>query len=156
MPYRVLIIASRKPDISPGRFKTHYENSHVPLLKSLTGPLFPQSHTRRYVHRVAGDNNSPPGTAGRPARYPATVLIGQQSDVDYDAIAELVFDNQAAFEAFFAKVREPDVAVRIGRDEEMFLDRTRMKVVVLGDCLVTNGPPRLTSNGSGGYRGRML
>lgn len=135
MPYRILIFAYRKRGTSPSQFKTHYETRHVPLLKAITGPLFPKSHVRRYVQRASGGRDSPPNNGN----YPATVLIGSQSDFDYDAIAELTFKDEAAFQAFFAKVNEPEAAAKIAKDEEQFLDRARMRVVVLGDCTTTTG-----------------
>lgn len=153
MPYRVLIFAYRKPGISPSKFKTHYETRHVPLVKAIAGPLFPKSHVRRYVQRASGGRDSPPSNA----HHPATVLIGSQSDFDYDAIAELIFKDEGAFQAFFAKVSEPEAAAKIAKDEEQFLDRTRMKVVVLGDCITTTGP-QAGNGGNGGNNpsARML
>lgn len=126
-PYTVLIFAYRKPGLSPAEFKSHYESSHVPLVESIAGSLFPKTHTRRYIQRADG------------ADHAATVLVGSQADFRYDAIAELIFDNEAAFQAFFARVSEPKAAEKIAQDEDKFLDRARMKVVIEGDCIVTSG-----------------
>lgn len=130
-PYTVLIFAYRKPGISPAEFKSHYESSHVPLVESIAGSLFPKSHTRHYIQRADG------------ADHPATVLVGSQADFGYDAIAELIFDNEAAFQAFFARVTEPKAAEKIAQDEDKFLDRARMKVVIEGDRIVTSGGKRV-------------
>lgn len=67
------------------------------------------------------------------------MLVGTQADFDYDVIAELVFDDEAAFRAFFARVSEREVAERIAGDEERFLERGRLRGVVVGDCVVTMG-----------------
>jgi EthD domain len=136
MPYTILLLAYRKPGVSPTEFKSHYESSHVPILQSIAGSLFPTSHTRRYIHRVQG---SADGGADNTS-HPATVLIGEQADFEYDAIVELVFDNEAAFHAFSARISESEAAERIARDENLFLDRAKMKAVVVGDCNVTTRP----------------
>lgn len=134
MTYHILIFAYRKPGTDPAAFKSHYESSHVPLLQSIAGSHFPKAHIRRYVHRTESSASST-----NDKDYPATVLAGVQSDFEYDAIAELVFDDESAFQTFFGVVSQPGAADKIAKDEEMFLDRLKMKVVVLGDCLTTSG-----------------
>ncbi|KAI2622480.1 EthD domain-containing protein [Hypoxylon sp. NC1633] len=122
MTYSILVFAYRKPGTTPEQFKAHYEGSHVPLLRELAGLHFPLSHTRRYIHRSAGQ---------------ASVLIGNQEDFDYDAFAELTFEDATAFQTFFGVVQQPDIAAKIAADEEHFLDHSRMLVVVLGETHVT-------------------
>ncbi|KAI0468964.1 hypothetical protein F4859DRAFT_524123 [Xylaria cf. heliscus] len=112
MPYRVLIFAYRKPGTTPGQFKTHYERNHIPL------------------NQFVGNTARNPST-------PATVLIGTQDYFDYDAFTELIFENEAAFQSLFRLMQRPGNAERIVADEEKFLDRTRMPVVVLGDTTDT-------------------
>lgn len=136
MPYIVLIFAHRKPGLSPAEFKSHYESSHVPLVQSLAGPLFPRSHTRRYIQRVQGSTEGSTDNAS----HPAVVLVGTPADFEYDAFAELVFDDETAFQAFFACVSQVEAAGRIAEDEEKFLDRAKMRVVLVDDCTVTSGP----------------
>jgi len=129
MPYTFLIFTHRLPTLTPSAFLTHYETSHIPLIQSIAGFHFPISHTRRYIQRsVAADND-----------YPATVLIGAPAEFDYDAIAELVFEDEAAYRMFLGLISEEDAARRIRDDERLFLDRSRMRVVVLGECRVTLG-----------------
>ncbi|KAI1404956.1 EthD domain-containing protein [Hypoxylon fuscum] len=133
MTYSVLVFAYRKPGTTPEQFKAHYEGSHVPLLRELAGPHFPLSHTRRYIHRSGGQGE---GTK-RNATTPASVLIGSQEDFDYDAFAELNFEDATAFQTFFGVMQQPDIAAKVAADEEHFLDRSRMPVVVLGETNVT-------------------
>ena len=138
MPYIVQAFVYRKPGVSPAAFKSHYESRHVPLLQALTGPHFPNSHTRRYTQR--SDTSSSPPLAeddSKNAKYPATVLIGTQADFDYEAFAELIFDDEAAFQTFFARMSQEEVAEKIAKDEEMFMDRAKMRVVIIGDCITT-------------------
>jgi EthD domain len=65
------------------------------------------------------------------------VLSPGQTDLSYDVFAELVFDDEAAFSAFVAKVTESDATARIAADEELFLDRPKMAIVVIEETKVT-------------------
>lgn len=132
MPYTILIFAYRLPHLSPAAFKDYYETSHIPLLRSIAGPLFPNSHTRNYISR----SEHPQGDVNN-STYPAAVLIGTQQDFEYDAIAELTFDNETAFQAFFGRISEPLAAKRIADDEDQFLDRAKLKAVLLEETTVT-------------------
>ncbi|KAI0421865.1 EthD domain-containing protein [Xylaria grammica] len=134
MGYSVLIFAYRKPGTTPEQFKAYYENCHVPLVRELAGAYFPLSHTRRYLHRT--HNQSDANTARNPST-PASVLIGSQEDFDYDAFAELTFEDETAFQTFFAIIQQPENAAKIAADEEKFLDRSRTPAVVLGDTTET-------------------
>ncbi|KAJ5368334.1 uncharacterized protein N7496_008094 [Penicillium cataractarum] len=135
MSVTVFIYAYRKPGLSLEDFKTHYE-AHVDLIKRLTGDDFPLSHKRSYVARntveVAAE-----GASDRNALTPATVIVGQQADFDFDAYAELTFADQAAFQAFGAKVYAPEAAAQIAADEEKFLDKSKLSIVMLGDVIET-------------------
>lgn len=105
MPFKVLVYAYRKPGVSPDDFKNHYE-AHIDLFKRLTGDDFPLSHRRIYIARSSVETTSD-GASSRNATTPATVIVGQQSDYDYDCLAELTFSDAAAWEACVAKVRSP-------------------------------------------------
>ncbi|KAI1352354.1 EthD domain-containing protein [Xylaria sp. FL0043] len=147
MPYSVLIFAYRKPGTTPEQFKAHYEGVHVPLIRKLTGANFPLSHTRHYLHRTTQHQHQQQqqqqeaegkGNTARNPHTPATVLIGTQAEFDYDAFAELTFEDEAAFQRFFALTQQqPENAEQIAADEELFLDRARMTVVVKGETRVT-------------------
>jgi EthD domain len=50
------------------------------------------------------------------ADHSATVLVGAQAGFDYDAFAELVFQDDAAFQAFFACVGQAEAAEKIAKD----------------------------------------
>lgn len=134
MPFTILLILHRLPTLTPTAFKTHYETTHMPLIRSLAGPTFPNSHTRHYIQRTSSppssNNNNNNNSNADP--YPATVLIGTQADFEYDAFALLEFDDEAAYQRFFGVISEEGAAGRIAEDEEMFLDRGRMRAVVLG------------------------
>jgi hypothetical protein len=138
MTFQVLVVAYRKPGLSLAEFKELYEN-HVRLLQRLSGPDFPLTHARRYIARTEQPETAAAEDASqhRNAKTPATVLIGSPADFDYDAIAELTFADQVAFQGFAAKIGAPKVAKEIAEDEEKFLDRPKLGVVVLGDVVET-------------------
>lgn len=118
MTFQVLILAYRLPSISPSDFKAHYEGTHIPLIQSLTGDIFPISHTRKYIQH-------------------SSILVGTPEDFPYDAYAELVFEDAAHFQKFFAKVTEPEIAKVIAEDEKNFLQEGKMRAVVIGDNSIT-------------------
>ncbi|MCJ1223518.1 hypothetical protein MMC12_000160 [Toensbergia leucococca] len=105
----------------------------MPILQSLAGTHFPKTHTRRYIQRSESSTTN--------ADYPATILVGAQADFEYDAISELVFEDEAAFQAFFASIGQVETAEKIAKDEKIFIDQARTRVVVVGDCVVTTGAP---------------
>ena len=125
MTFNVWIFAYRKAGTTPAEFQAHYEASHVPLIKSLTGSLFPQSHTRHYIARAESNSDVP------------MVLVGTPNDFAYDAFAELVFVNAAAFQEFFRVIGQSDAATKIAEDEEKFLNRSQTRAVVVGDVKKT-------------------
>ena len=65
------------------------------------------------------------------------LLLGQQTDFPFDAIAELTFEDRAAFERFSARVQEPENARLIALDEERWSDSGRLGIVVLGEVVIT-------------------
>src|SRR5215470_17918869 len=126
MSYRILLLAYRKPGTTPDEFKAHYEGIHVPLERALAGEYYPLSHTRRYIQRAPGR-----GETERNAQYPASIIMGTQADFDFDAISELIFEDQAAFQRFFDFMTQPEQAAKLAADEELFLDRSKMPIVVV-------------------------
>jgi EthD domain len=136
MSVKVFIVAYRKPGLSLEEFKKHYE-AHIDLIKRLSGDDFPLSHRRSYISRTTVETALADVTA-RNATTPATVITGKQSDFDFDATAELTFVDQAAFQAFGAKISTPDAAAQIAADEERFLDRSKLGIAMLGDVIETS------------------
>lgn len=136
MTFNVLIFAYRKPGTTPEQFRSHYEGTHVPLVKELAGEHFPLFHTRRYLLRSPEAEGIK--VTDRNPKSPAKVLVGNQAEFDYDAFAELSFTDLAHFETFIGLTQQPENAARIAADEEKFLDRSAMSVVVLGETLTTS------------------
>jgi len=124
MTFTVLIYAWRKPGTTPAQFKEHYEGSHMTLVKSVAGKLFPLSHVRRYT-ALKEDGSGP------------NVMMGNPTSMDYDSVAELTFESVEAFQKFFGTVSQPETAAKLAADEELFLDRPRMKVCVVSEINTT-------------------
>ncbi|WAO92368.1 EthD domain-containing protein [Fusarium falciforme] len=129
MPYHVLMLAYRKPTLSPKEFYHHYETIHIPLVKSLAGVNFPLSHTRRYIQRS--------GAKEQEGEFPALLLSGSQQDFDYDVMIELSFEDEEAFYRFGRTMGEPDVQAAVADDCAKFMDQNRSKAVVLGSIQST-------------------
>ena len=90
----------------------------------------PNCHTRQYVERPDNTSTDP--------KTPATVLLGDQTDFEYDSVTQLEFDNVEAFQAYYAATKvDEKAAAAINEDEEAFADVPSGKAVVLGDCLST-------------------
>lgn len=127
MPYTAVLFSYRKPGLSPEAYKLHYETVHIPMLQEIAGPLFPQSWTRHYIQRSAGED----GTRS------ATVTHGNQADFSYDSYAELIFEDKIAFETFFARLHEKDAFEKLKGQEEKFADRAKFRMAIVDETNVT-------------------
>jgi hypothetical protein len=123
MPYNILIFITRKSSISHSDFKKHYETIHMPLLQFYGGEHFPKSHKRHYLQ--FSENDQP------------AVVQGDKAAFDFDAIAEVGFDDEAAFQAFLAVLAGEEASKTLRMDEDKFSDREKMKIVVVGDVQET-------------------
>ena len=144
MPFSILIISHRLPHLSPAAFKSHYETKHIPLLQSIAGATFPISHTRQYIQRTPSattDKSMTNDTGGQSTTpqeaFPATALVGSPTDFDFDCLSTLEFASDEDFQRFFQVVSQDEAAVRIADDEKNFLDRGKMRVVILGERMVS-------------------
>ena len=113
---------------------THKET----VVRAITGPNFPKQHTRRYVERTSNDSANLPESDNSNAKWPATSLFGPAPEPDIDAIAELVFYDEAGCKKFFEIIKQEDAQRKLAADEELFLDRGKLKAVVLGDVIVNH------------------
>ncbi|KAJ5737647.1 uncharacterized protein N7483_002772 [Penicillium malachiteum] len=130
MSVKAIIYTYRKPGLSLKEFKAHYEAHEI------AGEDFPLSHKQSYMARTTVETLIE-GSSERNALTPATVLVGKQTDFDFDAYADLTFVDQAAFQAFSAKVYAPEAAARIAADEEKFLGKSKLGISMLGDVIET-------------------
>lgn len=115
-PFTILLFCHRLPTISPEDFRNYCEEKHVPYVKSLLGSDHPLTHTRYYTNKDSG------------------YLIGSPSATDADLIAVITFENKEMMEQSM-RVRNADgVRELIHADEDKFMDRSKVQVVVLGEA----------------------
>lgn len=105
MPKLIALIKA-KPELSREQFIDYYESNHAPLVKRLL-PMIGAYH-RNYTTNANWNS--------------------ERSSFDYDVVTELWFDDQSALDAFYTRIREPDVLAQIRADEANFLqsEATRM------------------------------
>lgn len=118
MPYSIAFTCRRKAGLSPAEFQSYFETTHVPLIQSHLGPLFPKRHLRYYVAREESGNHE------------AKMLLGPQ--VDYDAVCVLEWEDEATSQKYFEKFRQPETFEAIMADDAKFVDRASTVVYVLG------------------------
>ena len=112
--FTVLIFGFRGADKTVEEYRDHYDNIHVPLARSLTGPWFPLSHTRHYT----GLN--------------ATLDAGS-ADVDWDSLAVLTFNNETHAGTFsYLLSQVPENAEKIHEDELKFMREEGPEMVIVG------------------------
>ena len=137
MSYSIVAFLWRKPGLTPDQFRHHYETQHIPLLVALMGSAFPKSHTRFYLPRqlsaakTADTSNT---------NYTPTVFLGNTDDFDYDAFASIVFADEAAFNTFYALLRDAHVGKLVAEDQKKFLWEEKMVVAASGAPCVTLQP----------------
>lgn len=131
MPYTILLFLTRKPNLSPEEFKHHYENVHIPLAKRFCANKWPHKFTRQYLARITRKGFGGPANPDRPP----LLLRGDAQDIDYDCVSEMTFESEHAFQAFYKRVYEKDVAATLAADETTFLELGKTRVVVVGETV---------------------
>jgi uncharacterized protein (TIGR02118 family) len=99
-----------KPGLSLGEFRTHWSDTHGPLLASLPGPSSHLTHYAQYP-RLNEDYDRP----GSP---------------DFDGVAWQSFASRDELAAFLA---EPDTAAKLGPDSAAFRDGAASTWIVVGE-----------------------
>ena len=111
--FKVMALLGKKPGLSKAEFIDHYENRHVPLIKSMFDGIV--EYRRSYVDltgAILSDGVAPP---------------------DFDVVTELWFKDRAGYEAMLAGPGNPEVAKRVADDEEYFLDRSKTRFFVVDE-----------------------
>ncbi|OTA92692.1 hypothetical protein M434DRAFT_318644 [Hypoxylon sp. CO27-5] len=135
MTYTIIALLKRKQGLTPLQFRTHYDTVHLPLLKSLVGSAFPLTHTRNYVSRTS---TNPTSDDYPDESYPPTIMYqGNSSDVTFDVVTIMTWENKESWDRFLEIFRGDHVARKIGEDEENFLDRGRKIVFPSLEPVVT-------------------
>jgi hypothetical protein len=118
MPYLLIAYETRKPELTTTEFADYYDNIHVPLIKKMTGPLFPLSHARHYLQRQSG-----------PPEYLPAIFFGELSDFDYDAVVIMTFESEEAMMNFQKRYMEPEVLKTLQDSESKFIISSKLRVV---------------------------
>lgn len=129
----------RKDELTPLEFRTYYDTKHVPLLKSLFGSAFPISHTRFYITRssvLSPATGMNPNEAFPAVRYREGF---RGSEVDFDAIAILVFRDNEHFNTFKEMFFQEDIQRKVKDDEKNFQDTGYKMACALEEPVVTYG-----------------
>ena len=107
---KLIALISKQPHLSAEAFRAYYEANHAPLVSRLL-PMIAR-YTRSYVP-------AEPETPGR------------EGLANFDVLTELWFESDADLEAFWKRIREPEVIAAIREDESHFLitERTVMYTV---------------------------
>jgi hypothetical protein len=114
---RILWLLRRKPGISFEQFRDHYETSHAVLGEKYFGHLM-LGYRRHYV--LPAEN----------AATPTMQVVLEAKGWDYDCVAEWDLRDAAAFDQVFAMLSDPVIGKVFHDDEEHFLDRSSVRLVL--------------------------
>lgn len=115
-PTTILLFCYRLPTLTPLEFRTYCEEKHVPLVKSLLGAEHPLTHTRYYTNKDSG------------------FVVGSPEPADPDVIAVITFESEDAMQESMRKRRADGVRELIEADEDKFMNRSKVKVVNVGEA----------------------
>ncbi|EDU48054.1 EthD domain containing protein [Pyrenophora tritici-repentis] len=136
MPISILAFYTRDPDLSPEEFQTYMEGTHMPLVKEIFGDQAPLSCTLRFPVRVksgAGDRlGAPTSTQKRADPDAPVVLVGEPSDLEWDAMSEFTFRDELHVQQCLSILNSPD-GQRLTDDEEKFTVPEKLRVVLMGN-----------------------
>ncbi|KAF2024754.1 hypothetical protein EK21DRAFT_117453 [Setomelanomma holmii] len=133
--YTVVLFVTREPSLTLEEFQEYYETKHIPLAYSLTKDVWPTSFHRHYFARI---NRKGFGGPANPDRPPLT-LRGDLNGLDCDCIAEMKFPSEHAFQKFYKRIYEKEIAASLAEDEVKFLQKGKTRAVVVGETWST-GP----------------
>ncbi|EME80808.1 uncharacterized protein MYCFIDRAFT_211670 [Pseudocercospora fijiensis CIRAD86] len=120
MVLKILIFTNRLPTLTPAEFKNYYETHHMPLIQKISGDDAWLSHTRNYIPRDSDTNT-------------AQLIIGDQ-DLEFDCVAEVIYRDQEQLQRQMAAVGTSENTRLREEDEERFIERRSVKVVVVESC----------------------
>jgi hypothetical protein len=110
---KIVALLRRKAGTAHDAFRDYYESRHVPLATSVMADLI-VDYRRNYVQTSMG-------------------YFGGGADdaaADYDCVTEVVLPDKSAVDALFARMADPVVSAPIIADEERFLDRGAIRMMI--------------------------
>jgi uncharacterized protein (TIGR02118 family) len=111
---KVIGLFKRKPGLTPREFRDYYEEVHAPLARR-TAPMG-DDYRRNYPQLSRVEGKEIPG------------------DAAYDAVSEVWFQDQAAYDAFAQAMLDPQVRETLVADEARFMDRTQSIIMIVEEC----------------------
>jgi hypothetical protein len=117
---KLICLLKRKPGLSAAEFRRYYEDHHVPLaLKFLRGLLL--DYRRNYPQREISHLSEKAATG--------------ETGFSYDAITEMIVRDADALSEVYRVLARPEVKSVIAADEEAFLDRSAIRILVCDEQL---------------------
>jgi hypothetical protein len=117
MGHTVMVFAPLKQGITHEEFKTRYER-HMIMVAELAGDAAPLSHTRFYPKHDS--------LSSKPV-----LLAGEAEDMPYAVVVLMEFEDETAWQKFFAALSTESANEKIMADEAGFWEREGMKVMVV-------------------------
>lgn len=113
-PITALLYCYKLASINLNEFRTYIEDTHVPLVRSLLRDAHPTTHTRYYVNKESG------------------FMLGSPTPDEADLIAVITYDSQEHLQESMNRRTADGTRQVIEADEDNFMDRSKVRVVVLG------------------------
>jgi uncharacterized protein (TIGR02118 family) len=110
---KIVALIRAKPELTPAAFRDYYETRHVPLVRSMLPGM--KDYRRNFLS------------------WDETHLVRGPADRNFDAITEVWFEDQAAFDAFKQAFSDPRIKQRIEDDEDNFLDRQSVQILIVDE-----------------------
>lgn len=111
--FKLVALLKRRPDMSAAEFKKYYEETHKEAGRAIfTG------RAKRYARRYL----LPLGPAG-----------GADTEPEFDAICEVWFEDEAAFNEAMALSAAPPLGEYVSADEKKLFDKSRMRLFTVED-----------------------
>jgi hypothetical protein len=111
--FKVIFLLSKKPSLSRDAFIEHYKTKHGPLALK----LFPK------IQEFKCNFLDPNGA----------IIPTGASAPDFDFVSEFWFADRAGWEDTLATYGDPKAGKTISQDEEIFLDRSKTRVIVVDE-----------------------
>jgi EthD domain len=102
---KVVGLMKKRPGMTAEEFRDYYETRHRPI-----GEKHLKPHVTRYVRRYL-----------KPFRDPIT---GFEAEPEFDAVTEMWYRDQAAYDAVNARFAIPAIAAEVAADSEQLFDQS--------------------------------
>jgi hypothetical protein len=125
---KLVILLKKRADMTTEQFRHHYETSHAYRAMRHFGHLFVEYRRNYPVSSSSFDA----------ADQNADIDPAVDSVPEYDAVTEIVLQDQEAFDEFLRLLAVPETRRFFSEDEARFTDRRRSKFTV---CEVVQSKP---------------